>query len=280
MEIKKIGNDIIIYDAPRFSLKDTFECGQCFRWEKEGDKFHGIAYSREVYVYFDDRGLVIENSCIEDVNNIWIKYFDLERDYEKIRENLCRIDPVLLKACSYCPGIRILKQDPWEALCSFIISQNNNIPRIKGIISRLCANFGEKQGEMYKFPSADKLASLEIDKLASIRSGFRDKYILDAAKKVSDGRLDLEMLAYIPIDKARQALMGIHGVGAKVAECVLLYGFHRLEAFPLDVWMKRVMSVFFPGKTPEMFGECAGIAQQYLFHYSRENPERLLDLES
>ena len=173
--------------------------------------------------------------------------------------------PILKDAAKNAPGIRILAQEPWEALCSFIISQNNNIPRIKGIISRLCETFGKKSGESYTFPSAETLAVLEPDDLQNLRAGFRAGYIIDGARKVASGEIDLEALRNMPIETAREKLMTIRGVGPKVAECTLLYGLHRLEAFPIDTWIKKAMSTLYEGLKPEDFGEYAGIAQQYIF---------------
>ncbi len=264
-------NKIKIQDYEKFSLEETFECGQCFRWNKENSGYRGIVSDSDVFVYYEGNNLIIEGAK-ENQYEFWIKYFDLDRDYSKIRQTLTEIDPTLKKAVESCSGIRILRQEPWEALCSFIISQNNNIPRIKGIIHRLCENFGEKISEKaFSFPSAEVISSLTEDDFAAIRSGFRAKYIIDAAKKVSNGEINLEHLKTIPIFKAREELKKIKGVGPKVAECTILYGFHRLEAFPVDVWMKRIMETYFPGKTADIFGKYAGIAQQYLFHYIRTN---------
>ena len=151
---------------------------------------------------------------------------------------------------------------------------NNNIPRIKGIVSRLCENFGEQIEEgAYTFPSASTIAKLDVESLAPLRSGFRAGYILDAAKKVSSGEVDLEQVRKMPIEQARKELTRIRGVGPKVAECTLLYGLHRMDAFPIDVWMKRAMATLFSGLECREFGRYAGVAQQYIFHYSRMHPE-------
>lgn len=160
-------------------------------------------------------------------------------------------------------------------MCSFIISQNNNIPRIKGIVSRLCENFGDKIEGGYSFPSAEKIANLEEKDLAPLRSGFRARYIIDAAKKVNSGEVELSHMKTSLIEECRKELMKITGVGAKVAECTLLYGLYRLEAFPVDVWMKKALETLFSGVSIEDLGDYAGIAQQYIFHYSRLNPEKL-----
>ncbi|MBR2877035.1 MAG: DNA-3-methyladenine glycosylase 2 family protein, partial [Clostridia bacterium] len=166
-------------------------------------------------------------------------------------------------------GIRILKQDEWETICSFIISQNNNIPRIKKIIENLCETFGEKCGEGYSFPKAETLAKLEVEDLDVLRAGFRSKYILDAAQKIASGKVDLEAIKKMDFENAKSELIKIKGVGEKVAQCSLLYGFARMEAFPVDVWVKRIVSELYPEGLPECINGTQGIAQQYLFHWRR-----------
>lgn len=198
-------------------------------------------------------------------------YFDLSLDYDAIKKDLSHIDAHMAKACEYAPGIRILKQEPWEALCSFVISQNNNVKRIRLIIERLSDRYGAiVEGTCRRaFPSADILAGATDTELRALGTGFRAPYIIDAATKVADGDIDFEALSCVPLDVARASLMQIHGVGPKVADCALLYGLHRLEAFPMDVWMKRVMALHFPDRDCSCFGRYAGIAQQYLFHLER-----------
>lgn len=255
------------------NLKETFECGQCFRWNNTDGYYYGAAYGKELKLLQLKDG--IELFCSqEDFESTWQSYFDLEFNYDSARKELGLISPVLEAASAYAPGIHILSQEPWEAICSFIISQNNNIPRIKGIIERLCALFGEQIGDdVYSFPNADVISSLSPEDLAPIRSGFRAKYIISAAGSIARGEIDLEEIKASPIEFGRAELQKIHGIGPKVAECSLLYGFHKTEGFPIDVWMKRAMEVLMPGFSPEDFGKNAGIAQQYLFHYSRMHPE-------
>ena len=173
-------------------------------------------------------------------------------------------------ALNSAKGIRILRQDRWETLCSFIISQNNNIPRIKGIIGRLCEAFGERIDGGYAFPSADRIASLTEEQLAPIRSGFRARYILDAARRVTDGRTDLDAVSAMIYDDAKKYLMQIKGVGNKVADCVLLFGYGFFDAFPKDVWIKRVIEKYYGENFDEsIFKPYGGIAQQYLFYSER-----------
>ena len=254
-------------------VAETLDCGQSFRWEEYDGGFRGIAFGREVVMKLEGETLTIENSTPEDFESIWKDYLDLGLDYGEIRRGISELHPVLKEACAYAPGIRILRQEPWEALCTFIISQNNNIKRIKGIVSRLCENFGESIGSGYGFPTAAALSRLAPDDLAPLRAGFRNKYIIDAAKKVAGGEVDLELCRTLPYEDARLELMKIKGVGVKVADCALLFGLHRIEAFPVDVWMKRALENLFPGMSPSDFGDYAGIAQQYIFHYSRMNPQ-------
>lgn len=255
--------------AEDFHLEQTLDCGQCFRWDRQEDgSYCGEAFGKRLLLTQDENTVVFHGVSPEDFQQIWSPYFDLDTAYGGIKGQLSALHPVLREACAFAPGIRILRQDPWEALCSFIISQNNNIPRIKGIISRLCSGFGTDS----RFPSPESLAPLETEDLAPLRSGFRAKYILSAARMVSSGEVDFSAVSSLPLDEARDILMKIKGVGKKVADCALLYGFHRLDAFPMDVWMRRAMDVLFPGVMPEDFGEYAGVAQQYIFHYSRCHP--------
>lgn len=255
-------------------LAQTLDCGQSFRWTENDDgSFNGVAFGKSVRVELKEKTLLVYNACLED-HKIWSDYFDLELDYGKIREQISVIHPVLSEAAKYAPGIRILRQEPYEALCTFIISQNNNIKRIKGIVKRLCECFGDKltDGE-FAFPTAEKMASLTADDLAPLMAGFRNRYLIDAAQKVASGGVQLEKCRTADYEEARRELMKITGVGVKVADCTLLFGLHRIEAFPVDVWMKRAMEKLFPQMTPDDFGEYAGIAQQYIFHYSRMHPE-------
>ena len=267
-------NFIVIPDVRDLDLEQTLDCGQSFRWEKQNDgSFSGVAFGKYVNISLDGTDMIIKNAAPED-EKIWREYFDLELDYGKIREDISRLHPVLEDAARYAPGIRILRQEPYEALCTFIISQNNNIKRIKGIVARLCESFGDEIDEgVYTFPNAERLAELTPDDLAPLRAGFRNRYIIDSAKKVASGEVDLELCKTADYEAARAELMKITGVGVKVADCTLLFGMHRVEAFPVDVWMKRAMEKLFPGMTANDFGEYAGIAQQYIFHYSRMHPE-------
>lgn len=265
----KDGN-IIIKDIRNFTLSETLDCGQAFRWrETEDGAFEGVAFGKYLKLAADKEGIILYDTSEEDFLNIWKDYFDLDRDYGEIIEAISE-NEVLKTASGFAGGIRILRQDPWEALCSFIISQNNNIPRIKGIVERLCATFGEEIKEgFYSFPTAEKIAALTLEDLAPLRSGFRAKYILDGAKRVASGEIDLDALKELALDEARQELMKIYGVGEKVADCTLLFGLSHIDAFPKDVWIKKAMAKLFDGSLPECAAPYAGIAQQYIFHYAR-----------
>lgn len=273
-----VGDGVVRFHAGSdFDPKKIFECGQCFRWESLGrDSYQGVALGRLLKVWRDGDDICV-NATAEQFESIWREYFDLDLDYARVRERVS-IDGYMKRACDYGAGIRILRQDGWEALCSFIISQCNNIPRIKGIVERLCAFAGEGKyqdgQEFFAFPSAGAVARLDEQELRVIRAGFRTPYIIDAARKVDSGELDLEKLARAATQEALAALKGVKGVGDKVAGCVMLFGMHHTQAFPVDVWMKRAISEHYGGKlSPDVFGPYAGIAQQYMFYYARSSPQ-------
>jgi N-glycosylase/DNA lyase len=262
---------------------EGFECGQCFRWNalNAGEccvntnneiTYTGVAHGRAVKIQQSGKSVFI--SCTaEDFEAIWRNYFDLDRDYAEIRKRIC-IDDYMRLTTEFGKGIRLLRQDKWEALCSFIISQNNNIPRIKTIINTLCQIFGDsicfENKEYHTFPSAARLANLETKDLAPLRCGYRADYIIKAAEAVARSEINLDELASSTPDKARAALKNLHGVGDKVADCVMLFGLHMLDAFPIDIWMKRAVANHYgPGFDPKIFSPYSGIAQQYIFHYVR-----------
>ena len=261
-------------------LSQTLDCGQAFRWRPvllpDGrEAWRGVAFGHALTVLQEGNEFCFD--CTEEeFRTVWYDYFDFGTDYCALRTQLSALHPVLREACSYAPGIRILRQEPWEALCSFILSQNNNIVRIKGIIDRLCSLSGQfilcGDEPLYAFPSPKELSAYTAEELAPLRAGFRAKYLADAAQQVSQGELNLEALKSGSTEAARERLMTVHGVGPKVADCVLLYGLHRTDCFPMDVWMKRALQLM-PELTPKDLGESAGIAQQYLFHYVRMHPE-------
>lgn len=280
MRIKSEKNRIIFEDVEAFNAGLTFDCGQAFRWlQRPSGMWHAVVDNRVVDI--DQQGKTVIVNGDNDAD-FWKKYLDLERDYVTICQKLST-DKWLKSAITEYGGIRILRQDSWEALCSFIISQNNNIPRIKGIIERLCATFGDDLGNGdFSFPSASRLSGCTVDDLAPLRSGFRAKYIIDAAQKIDSKQVDLKILESADMGFCREELMKIKGVGAKVAECTLLYGCGRVDAFPVDVWVKRIMAELYPDGLPKCTAGVEGIAQQFLFHWrrSKENNSKEVNREA
>lgn len=270
MKIVIKDNNIELHEIKNFVLAETLDCGQAFRWsETEKDIWQGVAFGKFLKIGSKDNIITFFDTTKEDFELIWKDYFDLDRNYSEILSVLSG-NEVLKTAGEFAGGIRILRQEPWEALCSFIISQNNNIPRIKGIVERLCENFGEKINDgVYSFPTAEKIATLTLEDLVVLRSGFRAKYILDAAKKIASGEIVLDSLRDMSLDSARSELIKIYGVGEKVADCTLLFGLSHIDAFPKDVWIKRAVKKLFGGVLPECTKGYEGIAQQYIFHYAR-----------
>lgn len=274
MKYEVLNNDIVVTQTPCLNIELCLFCGQAFRWKKNADgSFHGVVSGKVTDIEQTKDKIIFKNTSEEDFLSLWLDYFDLKSDYVSITDKF-RCDEHLAAALDEYYGIRILHQEPWEALCSFIISQNNNIPRISGIIDRLCESFGEKINDSdYSFPCYEKLKDLSESDLSPLRAGFRNKYIIDAAKKMSSGEVSAEKIKNSSIEQARQELMKIKGVGPKVAECTLLYGFKRKEAFPIDVWVKKIMSEMYPAGLPDCTKNVEGIAQQYLFHYRRNSPK-------
>ena len=275
-----------------FDVGKIFDCGQSFRFDRVENSAHsveysGVAFGRVVSFAQDNNRLYIYNSTEEDYENIWRTYLGLDTDYGEIdRYLLGRTDSApFSEALSHGCGIRILRQDIEEAIFSFITSQNNNIPRIKQIIERLSALCGEPisvpegmeshlsgRSSLHSFPTAQSLLSLGVDGLFAAKTGFRAKYLYDAAQKLVSGEIDKGVLGSLDSTaEGVEYLCGIKGVGPKVASCILLFSCGRLDAFPVDVWIKKAMTRYFSEGdfTPEIFGEYAGIAQQYLFYYER-----------
>ncbi len=273
-----------------FDTDHILDCGQCFRWEKEPDgSYVGTAFGRVMRTSYDDeqQTICMYGTTEEDFHDIWRRYFDLDRDYSVIKKTLAEDDDVMAKAIQYGSGIRILNQEKWETLLSFIISQNNNIPRIKRCINSLAENFGEKAGEYggreyYSLPSPEVLAALEAEDLSPCRLGYRARYLVETARKVaSDGLESLEALGGDDVSGADavQALRQYCGVGPKVANCIALFSLGKFDSFPVDVWVKKVMHELYGidekdvkamnRYAAEHFGRYGGIAQQYLFYYMR-----------
>ncbi len=271
MKINFTGNDIILDDVKCLNLDLTLDCGQAFRWEKQPDgSWSGAADGVFLNIKNEEGRFILKNTTKENFETIWRRYFDLDRDYEEICARL-KSDALLSATVDEYYGIRILNQNSWEALCSFVISQQNNIKRIKGIIKKLCQTYGEAlENGFYSFPDAKRLCSLSISDFEALGTGYRAKYLARLSKAVASGEIDLDKIKILSLDEARKELLKIYGVGTKVADCALLFGFGFYDAFPVDVWMKRVMA-HYPDGLPACFDGISGIAQQYLFHWARNN---------
>ena len=281
----------VIENIKSFEPKQVFECGQCFRWNKQEDgSYTGVFGQNVLNVKKENNLLYIKGICNGDIKQICTEYFDLNRDYEKIKKTLSKVDTNVKTSIDYGSGIRLLNQDLWETIISFITSANNNIPRIKKIIEKLSEGYGKtiKWGKdtYYAFPTAEELKNVSIEDFRNVGLGFRDKYVFEAVKKVLSKEIDLDELKKIEnTEELREKLMEFNGVGEKVADCVLLFStLKRLDAFPVDVWVRRVMGeLYFPNidekkldkkqiqnLAKEKYEGLAGIAQQYLFYWKRE----------
>lgn len=273
-----------------FELADIFECGQCFRWNKEENgSYTGVFHKNVLNVDKKDDEVIFKGICEGNIEKICTDYFDLNRDYSKIKEELSKIDDNLKTSVEYGKGIRILNQDLWETIISFIISANNNIPRIKGIIERLSKAYGEKieyEGkDYYTFPNPEQLKNVSVQDFRNLGLGFRDIRLYETTHMILDKEVDLNKLSKMPTKKAREELLRLAGVGPKVADCILLFStLKRFDVFPIDVWVRRVMNELYIKNEDEnkvtkneiqklaneKFGAMQGLAQQYLFYWKRE----------
>ena len=283
--------EYILKNVKSFKLEHIFECGQCFRWNEEIDRsYTGVFKGNVLNVKKDKNSVIFKGICQDDIKLVVEDYFDLNTDYEKIKEKLSKIDINMKKSVDYGSGIRILNQDLWETIISFIISANNNIPRIKGIIERLSKKYGNKitwnSKEYYTFPTANQLKNVTVEEYRQLGLGFRDVRLFETTKMILEKQIDLEKLYSEPnTEKVREELLKLSGVGPKVADCILLFSdLKRLEVFPIDVWVRRVMNDLYikeedeakvskkkiENLAKEKFGGIAGLAQQYLFYWRRE----------
>ena len=280
-----------IKNMDSFELKDIFDCGQCFRWNEEDDgSYTGVFKGNVLNVSKNDKEITFKGVCNGNIKDIVEDYFDLKRDYEKIKEELSKIDENMKTSIEYGKGIRILNQDLFETIISFIISANNNIPRIKGIIERLSKKYGDEiiwnDKKYYAFPTAKSLKDVSVKEYRDLGLGFRDIRLYETVKMILEGKVDLEELENNPnTTKVREKLLTLSGVGPKVADCILLFSdLKRFEVFPIDVWVRRVMNDLYIKNedetkvnkkeieklAQEKFGNLAGLAQQYLFYWRRE----------
>ena len=302
MDYKRVvvdGECIRIQGVKNFSLKQTFECGQCFRFKKINDNNYIIvAFGRVIELKEDGNDVFIYNSNEEDVKSIWIKYFDLEREYSSIKDELSK-DELLKKSIEFGEGIRILNQDPFEIIISFIISARNSIPSIMKTIGKISVKFGTKVKyngeEYYTFPTIDEIKDATLEEIQETGASFRSKYIIDTIQNIYNSKkakeknkhidelkkYDLDYIKNLNDDECHKALQEFKGVGAKVADCIMLFSMKKYSAFPVDVWVKRAMIYFYGAEDASLnkirifarnkFGKLSGFAQQYLFYYAREN---------
>lgn len=250
-------------------LDSTLDCGQCFRWSRTPAGWAGVVDGRSVLARMEGDTLLLEGPD-ETERDFWIRYFALDVDYPALLARYQAGNRRLAACVAENPGIRVLRQPFFETLCTFILSQNNNIPRIRGLVERLCALCGSPlENGQHAFPTPEQLAACTEEQLATLRAGWRAGYLADATQKVLGPLPGPEALTALPLADAQAALMTIHGVGPKVADCTLLYGLGRWDAFPLDVWMKRAMAQLFPRGIPVCCRGTQGIAQQFIFAYAR-----------
>lgn len=314
---------LVLNNVDSFELPHIFDCGQCFRWDIQPDgSYIGVIKSGVMRVSKHGKSITFEGILDGDINSIVYDYFDLGTDYNVFKERLAVIDSNMKKSVEFGSGIRILKQDLWEMIISYIISANNNIPRIKGIINRISKRVGKKVSwngvDYYLFPTVEELAKLSVADLRELGTGFRDKRIYNTSHKILNKEIDLEGLRSAALrnesdldclksvalknesdierlkskcakstDEIRESLLSLDGVGEKVADCILLFGLHRFDTFPVDVWVRRVMNTLYIHNEDEtkvnkkqirdvayeLFGDIEGMAQQYLFYWARENFE-------
>ncbi|MFO7637432.1 MAG: DNA glycosylase [Clostridia bacterium] len=277
--------ETIIENISDFDLQQTLECGQCFRWSRDGQGIYtGVACGMVLRARQEGSTLILKGVGEKDDTGSWIDYFDLGTDYAHIKETLSR-DNVLNRAIRRFPGIRILRQELVETTLSFILSTNNNIPRIKGNIEGLCKRFGKEvsfDGKTYHaFPEVERIAQSTCEEVSLCKGGYRCAYILETSGMMSKRPITRESMAAMGYEKARSTLKTFRGVGDKAAECILLFSCGYLNAFPVDVWIKRIMEAYYIKKSvssayvarygQEIFGPLAGYAQQLLFSYAREN---------
>ena len=270
-------NTVVFHNIVDYDLAQTFNCGQCFRWDEKDGVWQGFAGNYPCKVWFSGNNLNVE--CLLKVNDMdsfreymW-HYLGLDMDYSQLKGQFAQ-DEVMKAAIEYAPGIRVLNQPFFETLITFIISRNNNIPRIKKIVDAMAVTYGTKVGDLYAFPTAQQLKDVSIEEFAELRMGFRAKYVFDAVQKILAGEVDEQTVKILPYADAQKHLLKIKGVGPKVADCVLLFSCEKYESFPKDVWINRALEQMFPQGLPECIKGMEGIAQQYIFHYARFNLEK------
>lgn len=282
--------ELKLKNVKSFNLKDIFECGQCFRWNENKDSsYTGIVKNNVIKIYKNNNNLIVKSYGEDNIEELFDFYFDMNTDYEKIKIKLSQIDSYMLESIKYGEGIRILNQDLWETIMSFIISANNNIPRIKGIIEKLSRTYGNEiiwnNEKYYSFPTVNQLSKATVEDFRKLGLGFRDIRMYETTKMILEKQIDLEKLHQEKdTNIVREELLKLSGVGPKVVDCILLFStLKRFDVFPIDVWVRRVMNELYIKNTDETkvskkqileiaqekFGNLSGIAQQYLFYWRK-----------
>lgn len=279
-------NEEFMITVPDFDLKQSLECGQCFRYYNIGPNAYVIVANKRVIKVAHEQEQVIFSCDEAEFKAHWLHYFDLERDYGAIKQHLSNQDAYLKVAITEKQGVRLLQQDPWEMLISFILSQTKQIPHIKKLIEDLSLHYGTYIGHyqdqaFYAFPTPEQMESVTEAELRALKVGFRATYIVDAVQKVRNNLIDLETLRTLSNEDIKKQLKTIKGVGDKIADCVLLFAYSRYDVFPADVWIKRIIEHYYLLENSNLnkiqefaknyFGIYAGFAQQYLFYYGRDN---------
>jgi len=291
--VEEINNGILIRGVKNFNLKHIFECGQCFRWNlEENGNYIGVAFGKVIELETLGQDIAVYNTNLSEFKEIWLDYFDLKRDYSLIKEEFAQ-DPLLKQAVEFGHGIRLLQQEPFELIISFIISSNNRIPMIKKCILNISSRWGkqiEYKGKVYyTFPKLEELQLATLEELSACSTGFRAKYIKNTVEmlygnkelKVYEDIYDIDWIKSQSDEECHQALQKFTGIGPKVADCIMLFSMNKYSAFPVDVWVKRAMQYFYLAPDVSLkkirefaidkFGDKSGFAQQYLFYYAREN---------
>lgn len=293
--VEQIDEGVLVKDVKNFELAHIFDCGQCFRWNRqESGNYIGVAFGKVIEIEKRQNDVIIYNTTIDEFKEVWVGYFDLNRDYSAIKDKLSK-DELLKKSVEFGHGIRLLQQDPFEITISFIISANNRIPMIKRAIENISKAFGKpleyKGKTYYAFPSLEALKNAEISEMEACGTGFRAKYIIDTIAKINENaspegvcynnEFDLNWIKAQSDDVCHEQLQNYNGIGPKVADCIMLFSMGKYSAFPVDVWVKRAMQHFYLAPDVSLkkirdfgrnkFGELSGFAQQYLFYYAREN---------
>lgn len=293
--VESFEHGVILKNVRSFELNHIFDCGQCFRWHKQKNgNYIGVAFEKVIEIEKKDNDVIIYNTTENDFKSIWSDYFDLYRDYSEIK-SILKKDDILKKSVEFGYGMRLLKQDPFELVVSFIISANNRIPMIKKVIENISKNWGEKllykEKTYYSFPDIETLSNVSEEDFEKCGAGFRAKYIKNTVNDIYvkgtfkdenyDEHYDLKWISDQKYDVCHKELQKFMGIGPKVADCIMLFSMQKYFAFPVDVWVKRAMQYFYLAPDVSLkkirdfginkFGELSGFAQQYLFYYAREN---------